>query len=475
MRCIRYSVFIGIFSVLLGAGTVRGAGDLTVYAGATVYADPAYDSVALVEFPFSLTRNEFEFFHPTEADSSLFTRIFAQVDLINTVGLPVDSVSTYFSVSVADLEQAALPGIRLFNKLMLFAEPGIYSARLTVIDVVSKRTGTVFLDRVIVNPSSSDRIKIGGPQLAYQVTSVSGDHGANMRLVKNGFLVVPNPVGVYSAQDTVMEAYGEVYNLDAGGSPDGQFMLSFDVLDKEDSLYRSLGMITRDKPGATAAFGQSIDIKSWPPGAYRLRIVATDTDAGTSDTSISRFAIISPQEVAAATRQGETPADPYERLTLKEKMELVTWILEPQQLATLQRLSDEGKENFLRQYWSEHDSNPQTPVNEERAELIQRYRYANANFSLSEGENDGWQTALGRVYIKYGRPDEIDDRQAPRVGDRYQVWYYRAVKEGKVFVFIDERGNDDYRLVHSNVYGEVYDSDWADRLDAGWPDFTDDL
>lgn len=475
MRCIRYTVFLGIFSVLLGAGTVRGAGDLTVYAGATVYADPAYDSVALVEFPFSLTRNEFEFFHPTEADSSLFTRIFAQVDLINTVGLPVDSVSTYFSVSVADLEQAALPGIRLFNKLMLFAEPGVYSARLTVIDVVSKSTGTVFLDRVIVNPSSSDRIKIGGPQLAYRVTSVSGDQGANMRLVKNGFLVVPNPVGVYSAKDTVMEAYGEVYNLDAGDSPDGEFTLSFDVLDKEDSLYRSLGMITRDKPGPTAAFAQSIDIKSWPPGAYRLRIVATDRNAGTADTSISRFAIVSPQEVAAATRQSETPADPYDRLTLKEKIELVTWILEPQQLATLQRLSDEGKENYLRQYWSEHDSNPQTPVNEERAELIQRYRYANDNFSLSEEENDGWQTALGRVFIKYGRPDEVDDRQAPRVGDRYQVWYYRAVKEGKVFVFIDERGNDDYRLVHSNVYGEVYDSDWADRLDAGWPDFTDDL
>ena len=86
---------------------------------------------------------------------------------------------------------------------------------------------------------------------------------------------------------------------------------------------------------------------------------------------------------------------------------------------------------------------------------------------------DGWSTDRGRIYMTYGPWDERDDNEAPRVGNSYEVWYYRSIKQGLMFIFEDYSGNDDYRLVHSNVFGEVYNQEWQDRVDQGYIDIPD--
>jgi len=462
----------GLVAVSASPAAVGQTNALTVYGGATVYADPAYDSVASVEFPFSLTRDEFEFFRPSDEDSALYARIFAQIDLINAMGIAIDSTSTYFSVRAQTSEEARQKGVRLFNSLRLFVAPGIYTARLTVIDAVSKRKGEVFLDRVLVEPSVTDRIQIGGPTLAYSVTPVVDSIRVNMRMVRNGLYVVPNPVAVFSTVDTAIHLYGELYNL---ADDQEACLLVLDIFDKSDSLYRACGSRDLQKPGPSAAFGQSIDIKGLPTDTYRLRLVAKDRGNGTADTNIVRFAIISPDDVALATAAARVRPDPYDDLTLQERTQLVSYVLTPGERKTLKGLNELGKKTFLRQYWAEHDSNPETAFNEGRFELITRFRYVNEEFSLNEGRDDGWSTQRGRIYMTYGPSDEVDDSQAPRAGDRYQIWYYRMIDEGKVFVFVDSYGNDDYRLVHSNVFGEIYDKDWADALVQGFPNFEDDL
>ena len=42
----------------------------------------------------------------------------------------------------------------------------------------------------------------------------------------------------------------------------------------------------------------------------------------------------------------------------------------------------------------------------------------------------------------------------------YLVWTYFQIEEGKVAVFVDTEGFDDYRLVHSNFDGELYSDYW---------------
>ena len=176
--------------------------------------NPAFDSVALVEFPFSINRHEFSFFVPDSSDGGLFARVFAQVDIMNSAGYAVDSVATYFSLRVSSPEEALITDYRVFNRLSLTLAPGTYAARVTVIDVVSKRKGEFFFETVKVEPNITDHVVLGGARAAYDVRWVGdGDTRYNPRLRKNGFHIVPNPVSVFAKTDTTLYIYGEIYNL----------------------------------------------------------------------------------------------------------------------------------------------------------------------------------------------------------------------------------------------------------------------
>ncbi len=163
--------------------------DIAVYANASVYNNPDLDSVSLVEFPFTLNRNNFEFYKPDSTDSRYFARIFAHVELMDVNGVPVDSTNTLFTVAVASLADAKADDFRLFHKLSLFVKPGIYSARVTIIDVVSKKKGEYYIDKITVEKSSHNNgVNLSVLNTAYNAELVEGDTTKiNSPLFKNGY------------------------------------------------------------------------------------------------------------------------------------------------------------------------------------------------------------------------------------------------------------------------------------------------
>lgn len=469
---------IGLVFLLLIASVVYAQDDLdnslTVYSGAVVLADPQFDSVSLVEFPFSLNRDEFEFFRPEGEELHLYSRIFAQVDLYNTLGTAVDSISTYFSVRANNKTESLQKGIKLFNKLALLVKPGVYSARLHVIDVVSKRSGDAFIDKIVVKPPQKNNISIGGPIIAFNVKPVIDTQVVNMRLVRNNFYILPNPVSMFSDKDTVVYLYYELYNLDYNSESISQIQLSYNIL-RNDSLYKSLGVRKLDKPGESAALAESFEIKNWPSDLYNLQIIATDLKDNNTDTSLTLFRILSTEEVALAIEKFQTK-DPYNDLSLENKINIVTYIMDVQEKQALARLTNEGKNNFLDQYWKDKIPRNRFGNTVTRKDLIAYYKFANKHFSENEDKTDGWYTDRGRVLMSYGQWDQLESRDVPIKNEAYEIWWYYGFKEGKVFIFEDERTT--YRLVHSNVEGEIYSKEWDEVLKSGMidlnPDFVDD-
>ncbi len=453
------------------------ADDITVYAGAVTYPDPGFDSLVLVEFPFSLNRNDFEFFRPDNEDSSLYARIFAQVDLLDSYGMPIDSASTYFSARVATRTDAFQAGYRLFNKLILFTKPGVYSARVTVIDAVSKSSGSGFIDRIVVAPPTSGSLTIGGPAPAYHIEASTDTLGVSGRLTRNGFKVIPNPIAVFGETDTSLYIYAELYNLGDEQGDASPVTVSFDVL-QDGELVRPLGVRRFTKPvsGNSVAFVESFDIKRWPSGLYRLRLAAKDAATGEADTSRTDFRIITRQEILTAVRESRRPNDPYNELTAEQKIQLVEYALTPPEKETLSRLTESGKLNFLEQYWKEHGYVAPAGDNPTRTELIKRFTYANRHFSTDEAKGNGWLTDRGRIYMTYGPWERIVDRDVPQKNSGYQIWYYDSMKEGKLFVFVEDwRRGYVYTLVHSTVYSEVFDKEWERILREGTADINPDV
>ena len=449
------------------AGARASGDDLTVRGGAIFFNRPEFDSVVLVEFPFTLQRQEFEFFRPDSVGSGYFARIFAQINLYGADGLPVDSANTYFSAVVPNLTSAREKDYSLFNSLVLVIHPGVYSARLTVIDVVSKKEGRFFYDRIIVEPPIREGLALGAKCLAFGISYV-GDSpaAAGTGVPKNGYEVLCNPLGIYSEGDTAVFLYAELYNLDYSADHPSNYRLSFAALNDSGQVVYQLGSKVRPKPGRSAVVVESFDILGWPAGTYLLQIKASDSSTNQEITHEIPLWIVAPTASASelAAVIGEDDSD---RFDLETQLRLVYYLLIPDEKATLDGLTDKGKLTFLNQYWQEHDSDPATEVIENRVEMYERYLYANNFFSLEENKTDGWFSDRGRVLMVYGLWDDIEDIPHPTNGYPYQVWHYYSYKKGILFVFQDKSGLGDYRLMHSNVDGEIFSKAWDKAIKTG--------
>lgn len=469
-RYVRFKTALLLLVLVIGSGVATSQASetdstLSIYAGFCIYADPVYDSVSLLEFSFALKRNEFSFFKVDSVSTLLNARVFAQLDLFNPQGKAIDSASTYFSLRANSQAEADIPDIRIFNNVSLFVSPGVYSARLTVYDVHSKFRGEYFVDHIEALPIEKEELSIGGYCLAYEIASAT-DAEASSRLVKNGYRIYPNPISIFSTDDSILFLYSEVYNLPSPEVSGAQFEVDYVLLNRDSAYLRDLGHRSASSGDGTGLIVESFDIKGWPPAVYNLQVVVSDPGSAQVDTAVIPFGIMSPVGYQSDSRL-TAEDDPYLDLDPEECISLVAYLLTPEQQGTLKRLSETGKKNYLNQYWRENDPNPVTAVNESRMEMLERFEFVNRRFSTNEERTDGWSTDRGRIYMTYGLFDEVDDVSSPRFGNPYLVWHYRRLDEGKMFVFEDWAGSFDYRLVHSNVYGEVFDQRWDEFLIKG--------
>lgn len=99
----------------------------------------------------------------------------------------------------------------------------------------------------------------------------------------------------------------------------------------------------------------------------------------------------------------------------------VVWIITDEEKAAFRLLSnDEERDNFIEQFWQRRDPTPDTEENEYKEEHYQRIAYANEHFAAGI---PGWKSDRGRIYIMYGKADEIDSH--PSGGS-----YERPMEEG---------------------------------------------
>src|SRR5258708_23531921 len=93
----------------------------------------------------------------------------------------------------------------------------------------------------------------------------------------------------------------------------------------------------------------------------------------------------------------------------------VAYIITDEERAAWKHLNtDEERESFIEQFWLRRDPTPDTPENEYKEEYYRRIAYANEHFASGI---PGWKTDRGRIYIKFGPPDEIDSHAN---GESYQ-------------------------------------------------------
>lgn len=99
-------------------------------------------------------------------------------------------------------------------------------------------------------------------------------------------------------------------------------------------------------------------------------------------------------------------------------------------------------------FWEKKDPTVGTPENEVFNEYYRRIEFANKNFKQML---DGWRSDMGMVYITLGTPNNIERHPFEYDSKPYEIWDYYDIN--RRFVFVDQTGFGDYRLI-TPFFGE---------------------
>ncbi|HKC66527.1 MAG TPA: GWxTD domain-containing protein [Pyrinomonadaceae bacterium] len=138
----------------------------------------------------------------------------------------------------------------------------------------------------------------------------------------------------------------------------------------------------------------------------------------------------------------------------------VAYIITPQERAAYKKLrTNEERENFIELFWRRRDPDPDTDENEFREEYYERIAYANEHYTSGI---PGWKTDRGRIYITWGKPDEIESHPSGGSYERpsyegggntstypFEIWFYRylpGVGSGIEIEFVDPTGSGEYHI-----------------------------
>src|ERR671931_2274221 len=168
-------------------------------------------------------------------------------------------------------------------------------------------------------------------------------------------------------------------------------------------------------------------------------------------------------------QQQDVPDRPRNVKTEKSNMfkkwinEDVAYIITPDEKKAWNKLqTDEEREQFIEAFWRRRDPDPDTDVNEYLEEYYERIAYANEHFASGI---PGWKTDRGRIYIMYGKPDELESHPAGGSYERepyegggqtstypFERWFYRYIEgvgSGIEIEFVDPTGSGEYRIARS--------------------------
>ncbi len=104
--------------------------------------------------------------------------------------------------------------------------------------------------------------------------------------------------------------------------------------------------------------------------------------------------------------------------------------------------TEEEKQARLLEFWKRRDPNPNTERNERMEEYYRRADYANKHFAH---HREGWRTDMGMVYMMFGPPSDVSRHPFELDSKPYEIWRYYDISYD--FVFVDDTGFGDYRLI----------------------------
>jgi GWxTD domain-containing protein len=149
-------------------------------------------------------------------------------------------------------------------------------------------------------------------------------------------------------------------------------------------------------------------------------------------------------------------ATPYKKWLSEDVIYIIT---DSERKAFLQLQTNEEREQFIEEFWQRRNPDPDSVDNPVKEEHYRRIAYTNEHYASGIA---GWRTDRGRIYIMYGKPDDLESHTQGETWNRpldqgggqtqtyaYEDWTYHYIEgigENVELEFVDPSGTGEFRL-----------------------------
>jgi GWxTD domain-containing protein len=445
------------FASLLNASD--RSGDLYVTADYACFKYSDNTDVAFTEIYYGLLRSQLAF-QPESDGYSAMVNMF--VEIKTDSGAVIDSSTWTIANWIESIAEVEVPNYLINDIIKAQLKPGSYSVLIKASDVNSGRTGQI--DFPVEVPQFSDTaLSLSQLELVYKVGDADGGN-----FDKAGRKLIPNTRSVFSHDDNIVYFYAEAYNLP---QEKDDYAVAIKILDANGNLYKEMPPMKQDISAKSEVILNGLSVAAFKPGIYKLHLTA---DAGENSVVAEKTFEVTPgKEEWELARQKEELSDfpEAEKITTEEEAKnfrnQILYIAKRDELKQYDALPLEAKNRFAEVFWQRRDPTPGTPINEFKIKHYERFRYSNEAFSTFRSptaRKNGWRSDRGRVYIEYGPPDDIEHHQSSLDELPWSQWFYNDVQGGVFFIFLDDSGYGNYRLIHSTANSEPKDYNWQSRI-----------
>lgn len=352
-----------------------------------------------------------------------------------------------------------------FYDVVRFAiKPGKYDFKIELSDVIDEKSKAIKAESELVVKDLSKNISLSDLEIA----EFARKSDENSNFTKSGIYILPRLTNYYPSELNKIPVYFEVYNSNLLN--DSIFILKQIVRNVETSeeLF-DYEYYSKHFKSTVVPIIRGVDITTLPTGNYELEFSVLDRSKKVQFSQSYTFErtnildqnlnldnlVLDPAFQNSIT---DDSLDYYleSLIPIAKQSEILNII------STLKTKNKEVARKHIQGFWVKTSA-----TNPYEAWISYKQQVQFVQKLYSNNFQDGYETDRGRVYLKYGAPTNVIQKETSPSEYPYEIWQYNKIERfsNKRFIFYNpDLVNNTYRLLHSDMLGEVKNQGWQAAL-----------
>jgi GWxTD domain-containing protein len=239
-------------------------------------------------------------------------------------------------------------------------------------------------------------------------------------------------------------------------------------------------------PAGGVPYAGNLDLAGLPPGEYDLRLVITSTGSGDLPRTVREapFRMLDRSSMAESAADAASEEQKYFESLSEDELEDtfggVGYLVSESERQAYRSLPVDAKRRYLTEFFRRHDPTPGVPGNGFLEDYVERVGTVRMKYGelVGTGERPPWTTDAGRIYLRWGEPDERLINHFPSGADTrpvggtaslqgeapYEIWSYHST--GFVYLFIQENQFGVWKMIFTTDPNMRSLADWRARVGA---------